>query len=271
MKIKIFDVEHGQCALVEHEREFVLIDCGHNSSTGWRPSAMLRYRGIGHLDALIVTNADEDHASDLPAVLQTAAVARLYSNPTVLGGDVLYLKEQHGCGPGIEALSGILGGSPSLLPPPWLGGAIIRAFWNDYPGDFQDENNLSLVTILEWEGFAICFPGDMERAGWQRLLANFHFRQAMSRVTVFMASHHGRQNGYFEPLFTATGMAPQLIVISDAGIQHATQETVRDYARHAQGVWINGRQRFVLTTRADGMIEFSRAPTGWQVITTKNW
>ena len=270
MKIKIFDVEHGQCALIEHGDEHVLVDCGHNSMTGWRPSQMLRYRGIDQLDALVITNADEDHASDLPGLVRAATIARLYVNPTITGGDLLKLKGQD-CGPGILTLSGLVGGSASALPPPWLDGATIHAFWNGYPYHFEDENNLSLVTIFEWPDFSICFSGDIEAAGWQRLLQDIDFRLVLSRVTVFMASHHGRRDGYYAPLFAETGLEPQLIIISDAGHQFATQETVRDYAQHSRGIELNGHRRMVLTTRHDGKIEFNRQASGWFVSTTRSW
>jgi len=271
MRIKIFDVEHGQCALVEHANEHMLIDCGHNSSTGWRPSQMLRYRGIEHLDALIVTNEDEDHASDLANVLAAASVGQVYTNPTISGPALLSLKGQDRCGPGIYALSRLLQGLGGAAAAPWFDGVRIHCFWNDYPRHFQDENNLSLVVILEWSDFSICFPGDMEKAGWLRLLQDPAFRAAIASVQVFMASHHGRESGYFEPLFRLTGLSPQIVVISDAGIQYATQETVRTYGTHARGITLGDRARRVLTTRHDGMIEFSRDPFGWQVTTSRTW
>lgn len=271
MRIKIFDVEHGQCALVEHANEHMLIDCGHNSSTSWRPSDMLRYRGIAHLDALIITNEDEDHASDLANVLAAVSIARVYTNPTISGSALLGLKGQDRCGPGIFALSRLLQGLGGNAAAPWFDDVTIHCFWNDYPRHFQDENNLSLVVILEWSDFSICFPGDMEKAGWLRLLQDPAFRAAIGRVQIFMASHHGRESGYFEPLFRLTGMSPELIIISDAGIQYATQKTVRTYGSHAGGLWLGERTRRVLTTRRDGMIEFNRVATGWTVTTNKAW
>jgi hypothetical protein len=43
-----------------------MIDCGHNTTTGWRPSTFIRNEmGRTKLDYLFVTNADQDHLSDL--------------------------------------------------------------------------------------------------------------------------------------------------------------------------------------------------------------
>ena len=270
VKIKIFDVEHGQCALVEADSEHMLIDCGHNSSTDWRPSKMLRYRGIDHLDALVITNADEDHASDLENVLDVASVCLVFSNPTLGVTDILRLKGQSRCGRGIRRLTTLL---DSLQRPaanrlaPSLGGVQMSFFWNDYPRHFVDENNLSLVAVLAWPGLTICFPGDMEKAGWLRLLQDPQFRTAMANVDILVASHHGRANGFSESLFARTGLAPQLVIISDSGIEHATQETVASYGQRTRGIWFGDKLRKVLTTRSDGRIEICSTSNGWTVNT----
>ena len=108
MKLEIFSVEHGQCALLSGDGGNILIDAGHNSTTGWRPSLMLERRGIRHLDGLIITNEDEDHASDLDNVLRVVSVGTLYANPTISGDDIVNLKGQDRCGPGILALAGLI-------------------------------------------------------------------------------------------------------------------------------------------------------------------
>jgi hypothetical protein len=43
MELQIFDVEHGACALLTaHNGTRFMIDCGHNSTTGWKPGTYLR-------------------------------------------------------------------------------------------------------------------------------------------------------------------------------------------------------------------------------------
>lgn len=264
MKLEIFDVEHGQCALLTGDGgDHMLIDAGHNSTTGWRPSQMLERRRIRHLDGLIITNEDEDHASDLDHVLRVASVGTFYANPTISGDDIVNLKNQDRCGPGIFALADLL----DVVVPATAGlhfdGVYVESFWNDYPRHFEDENNLSLVTFLHLPGLRVCFPGDIERAGWLRLLQNRDFRAVMRGVHVFMASHHGRENGYSESLFRVTGLRPVVVVISDCGIQYATQETVASYRQWATGLPLKGQHRRVLTTRRDGMITLTRGPHNW--------
>jgi hypothetical protein len=116
-------------------------------------------------------------------------------------------------------------------------------------------NNLSIVTFVRYHGFSIVFPGDLERMEWLKHLENALFRQALSRVKVFVAPHHGRKNGYCREVFD--WCKPDLVIISDTAKQYDSQE--HSYARHALGreFFRNGFNvgtRSVLTTRSDGHI-----------------
>lgn len=264
MKLEIFDVEHGQCALLTGDSgEHMLVDCGHNTTTGWRPSSHLNGLGIGWIDELIISNFDEDHASDLPNIRHSQGVGILHRNPTIDQSNIYQVKSQSSLGNGISQLCDMMQGfTDPVTHWPHFSGVKVSSFWNSFSWDMTDSNNLSLVTILEWPTFKICFPGDMETKGWKRLLQREDVRLALNGVHVLIAPHHGRDR--CEELFTWTGMVPQLVVISDGGIQYSTQETRNWYASKVAktGVDINGRNRKVLTTRSDGQIDFSINPVG---------
>lgn len=257
MKIQIFDVEHGGCALVTADTgAHILIDAGHNSTTNWRPSTYLYDIGVRHLDQLIITNYDEDHASDLATLMQVVSIGVLVTNTSVSAGDLKKLKHSGGMGNGIEALvrlkseytASVSGSGPDF------GNLSLTYFRNAYPHDFDDENNLSLVVILKAHGLTICFPGDMEVAGWKSLLKDPAFVRAIGEVNVFVASHHGRENGCCEELFSQTNLKPTAVIISDAGVQYATQEIVAWYRSRVKGFPLNGETRHVITTRSDGRV-----------------
>lgn len=224
---------------------------------------MLSQRGVHWLDELVITNCDEDHASDLPNLVATVPIGILTRNPTITGNDLYLLKARGGIGAGITSLANMtdLFQSPIYVRPNY-DGMVFKLFWNSYPDDFQDENNLSLVTVLRWPGtnaspgFTVLFGGDMESEGWMRLLRRPEFIMEMRDINVFVASHHGRSNGYCSELFRLTGLKPDIFVISDSGIQHATQETVAKYSQHAKGYFYNGVLRRVFSTRKDGTMRF---------------
>ena len=270
MLLEIFDVEHGACALITTSNgKRVMIDCGHNNSTGWRPSFMLLGRGISALNQLIVSNYDEDHVSDLPNLVALIDIKVLARNGSVSASTIRQLKSEDGMDKGIDALCRAIdtrftGGPPSLIDDDY--GDTSFTFFRNTPGvppfGFDDENNLSLVTFVTCGAHRFIFPGDMEKAGWRELLKNPIFRVYLNGVTNFVASHHGRENGYLEEVMD---LCPHIhaVIISDKKMGHQTQEMVPSYRKHAKGFWINGGERRVLTTRRDGYMSFDvNAATG---------
>lgn len=260
MKVQIFDVEHGFCAyIVTDSGNVTLIDAGHNTLTGFRPSRYLKANGCNGIEQLIVSNYDEDHLSDLPnlrALHQSLPIKALTRNPSISADELEKLKRLKGpIAPGMRSLLEMIrtftGGAPTI---DW-GGATFTFFWNPYPV-FKETNDLSLVTFLDHNDVHMVFPGDLEKAGWRVLLQSPDFRTALARVKLFVASHHGRENGYCPEVFDVC--KPQLVLVSDEPVKYDTQDV--DYTQHASGMRFTDGMRYVLTTRADGMITVSQTP-----------
>jgi beta-lactamase superfamily II metal-dependent hydrolase len=264
MDLKIFDVEHGQCALLEADNGArLMIDCGHNASNNWYPGAYLKDRGINALEMLAVTNLDEDHVSGLDDLLDEVDVKWLWRNNLLTPAHIKEMKKEHGMGPGVErfvdAIKNVFTGTGTNYPV--FQGLERRAFCNS-PGDFDDSNNLSTVYHLKCHNVGFMFPGDLETAGWLKLLEREDFQQALKQTHVLIASHHGRENGICEEIFAYT--KPFYIVISDKGYAHETQETMAYYYGESRGGPFRSQgKRYVLTTRNDGRIGFAIAPNNW--------
>ena len=264
MRLEVFDVEHGACALITtDEGKYVMIDCGHNATTGWRPGDYLAARQIRQIEALIVTNYDEDHVSGLPNLLDRVQVKFIYRNKSVSAPDIRRLKSTDGMGSGIERLVYGLEYEYRTSGHADFGSLGVSAFKNEYPTDFEDENNLSLVTFISSHGKTVLFPGDMETGGWLKLLKNRSFRDRLSKVRVLFASHHGRESGICDEVFGDGLCQPYYIVISDKHKGFQTQETTGFYREVSKGGPFRGETRYVLTTRSDGKISFNFRPDGW--------
>lgn len=268
MILDIFDVEHGACALVTTSNgKHMMIDCGHNAATGWRPGTALLRAGITQLDRLFITNYDEDHVSGYPDLLGKVVINVLGRNTNVQPNAIRYLKTEDGMGPGIEALvhsiEGVFtGGPPSAFED--FGDTSFSLYFNQYgtpPFGFDDENNLSLVVFVKCGHHKVIFPGDMEKAGWRMLLQNPAFVAELNTVNLFVASHHGRENGYCEEVMN---LCPQIkaVIISDQKTGFQSQETTELYRKHAAGFDYNGTFRRVLTTRRDSSIQIQMPPAG---------
>lgn len=266
MQLEIFDVEHGACALLTCDNgQRLMIDCGHNAKSGWRPGDMLRNRGVSKLEMLAITNYDEDHVSGLPNLLEKVDVDWLWRNKSVSADTLKKLKSEDGMGLGIECLAGMIqrftGGGNT--PAPEFPGVERKVFYHEYP-TFDDENNLSMVLYLKINGIGFLFPGDLETAGWEALLTkDAEFQKAVANTNVLIASHHGRENGICDDIFSQYGCEPYWIVISDKGYMYDTQKTVSYYADKCKGGAFGNDMRKVLTTRNDGTIVFWFEPGKW--------
>lgn len=266
MDIKIFNVEHGACALLTcDDNTRLMIDCGHNSTTGWYPGSYLRNQGVSLLDMLAITNYDEDHVSGIADLFDNIEVRWLLRNRDVSSSSIRQLKSDDGMGPGIarlvDAIDNVFTGD-GTAPKPSFAGLTRKVFYNS-PQVFNDENNLSAVLHLECNGTGILFPGDLERAGWLELIKKEDFCAALRNTKILVASHHGRESGCCEEIFNY--MSPHYVVISDQGYQFDTQETAGFYYRHSKGGPFRNESsgRHVLTTRNDGLIGFSLRTDGW--------
>lgn len=255
MRFTIHDVGHGFCAHLQHDNGNVMLwDCGHKSYPEYRPSTFLRQQGVEHIDKFFVTNYDEDHISDLPNLFQSIPISIFHRNPLITREQLAALKRQSG--PLSSAMMSLLAmldiyndfSVESALSAPLFPNVTFNTYFCGYP-EFTDTNNLSLVTFLNINGTGVMIPGDLEKAGWKKLLENPEVLRDLSAVDVFIASHHGRENGYCREVFDYCN--PEIIVFSDSQIQFSTQEMTNTYASHASGMLVDGKLRKVVTTRSD--------------------
>lgn len=275
MQIEIFNVGLGQCAVIHCPNgKKLMIDAGHNASEEkpWRPS--IHFWGQ-EIDWLFLSNYDEDHASDIDGVMKYCTVNAIIRNPTVNSNALLLLKAQAGFGAGIERIYHWMCEkertvAASSASEPYWGGVTTHSFWNPYP-HFDNTNDLSVATFVEYGNFCILFAGDLETKGWQNLASQPSFLAKWLRVSVLVAAHHGRENGCCEELFALH--KSDIVIISDKQKIHDTQETVDWYANRCRGIPVlqePGKVRKVFTTRKDGHLTLNVAQNGRWIIYSEN-
>lgn len=133
MEIRIFDVEHGFCAyIIADNGNVILIDCGHNEQTGFRPSNYLQSHGCTGIERFIVSNYDEDHLSDLPYLRRLLPIQVLHRNRSINADELHRLKLRDGpIQPRMQSLLDMIRTySADVINPPefpglkWLSSAI---------------------------------------------------------------------------------------------------------------------------------------------------
>lgn len=265
MIVHVFDVEHGECIVVESPNgSTILIGAGHNASTNWRPSQWFAQRGVAPT-AVVLSNLDSDHFTDLSNFEPAIRPAYIFQNRSINPAQALAIKQQNGVSAGIATAlhwsANVFTGAPVTVD----FGITMQTFWHSvgtFPAD--DFNNLSVVTYVEYAGVGIMLPSDLERGGWQAFLSNPAFVLALSKTKVLVASHHGRENGYYPGIFNFC--RPDLVIISDKNIMHETQRHDL-YTPHVIGLTDrDGTTRRILTTRSDGKITVTVSPTGQYLV-----
>lgn len=171
-----------------------MIDCGHNGTTGWCPSNFLRNKlGRNYLDYLLVTNADQDHISNLSTmILSGISVRHLMTNTQVAPQTLRAIKAQSGpLTSDAEAFINMRSsyGAPGSGVPfnQAMGGITVRSFFHTFPA-FTSTNDLSCAFFIAYGPFKILFPGDLEKAGWEAHLQNKDFLLELNNTTILVAS-----------------------------------------------------------------------------------
>jgi beta-lactamase superfamily II metal-dependent hydrolase len=255
---KIFDVAHGFCSyIVASNGNVILYDAGYNIDTGFSPSVYLADHGCTGIEWFVVSHYDEDHIADLPNLRDAFTIQMLTRNRTVSPEQVMAMKEGTGeYTPAMESMLDMMRTyNGEIVNFPEFTDIEAKFFHNQY-GDFLDTNNLSVVMFLHSADLHVVYSGDLERAGWLKLLENPDFRNELGRVNIFIASHHGRESGYCEEVFAFCH--PNLVIISDTEPDDDSQADT--YANHASGIQWNGGVRRVLTTHQNGMITLQQLP-----------
>lgn len=266
MKIKIFDVEHGNCALITTPNgKRVLIDCGHNETTGFRPSNYLLELGIKSLNKLVISNVDQDHISDLKNIHEKLGPIVLMRNKDIGRNFLNNVKEE--ITDSMESYLKMHEKYTAPASPENLDfGDVEFTHFSHKLSAFDNTNDLSIVTFIKHGAWQIVFPGDLSKNGWLEFLKDQNFRDRLANTKVFVASHHGREDGYCPEVFEIC--KPSVILISDKGVVHETQKDV-GYSQHTDGLYFtDGQTRKVITTRNNGVIDLwseSLNPNGYNL------
>ena len=249
MRVHIFDVEQGECNIIESPTgHTIMVGSGHNASTGWRPSQWLKDNNIS-LTSVVLTNLDEDHVSDLPNLTPPYLLTR---NFNIDPDWVRQTKQQNG---GIgNGVSTAIHWMKNVFTGPMITfnyGIEVLHFYHS-PAQFQDTNNLSVLTFISYNGIGIFFPSDIEKVGFEAFLNNPVFINCLGRTNILIAPHHGRKKEYSESVLNLCNKL-HAVVISDKPVEHTTQDHDL-YSKHASGLLFGKTLRKVLTTRSDGKI-----------------
>ena len=189
--VTCLDVSHGQAVFVRLPgKANILFDAGslHRSDIGRKIVVpFLNYSGINKIDAIIISHNDIDHINGIPEIAEYCTVGGIYANAPFLDkadqwGTAKFLSDslnEHG----LEI-------KPLIQELNLNSSAEIKILW---PGkqlsqyDQLNDNDKSLVSLLEFAGTKILLCSDIERFAQKELLRLYPNLTA----NIVVVPHHG--------------------------------------------------------------------------------
>jgi beta-lactamase superfamily II metal-dependent hydrolase len=267
LRIQVHNVGQGHAVHVfTPSGQTIVIDLG--GSTEYSPLEFLRSQ-TDTIDSLIVTHPHGDHIEEFESLANLKFKVRQFWRPKWLTKDEILKQNQQTYVDRLNAYQKMsegynekiadteLVGNPSVS-----GGVRVRTFASSSLSH-SNINNHSGVTVLEYHGAKVVIPGDNESPSWNELLKQPEFVEAISGVTVFLASHHGRESGYCPDIFISK---PKLCIVSDGPVKDT--DATANYSYHAEGWDIVSRNtnktinRNCITTRSDGHVDMQIGKSG---------
>lgn len=199
LTVHYIDVGQADCALLECDGEYILIDGGNVEDSSLVVS-YLQKQGVEELNAVICSHAHEDHVGGLPGVLAVYPTEAVYAPTRTYSSncfdDFVYYTDQQGLSITIPSVGDTIA----------FGGATAEVLGPVQ--QYADTNNTSIILVVTYGQTRFLFTGDMETSAETDLLDS----GADVKADVLKVGHHGSD--------TSTGyrflyeVAPTYAVIS---------------------------------------------------------
>ena len=216
-----FAVDKGNMTLIQYSNGInMLVDCRFSAT---RPSP-LEYllAKIKTLDFLVITHPHQDHLTGLKDVCEKFRPKYLWHNgrcfrPDPVYDDWSYYEQLRAgklsyCTP-VKIQSSntaTIGDSRVFVAAPRV---------PNIEGTADDENNNGIILSIVTGNAKVVLTGDTEEEQWSAIDL-----KPLANASVFLASHHGREDGYSDTALAV--IKPQHIIISD-GEAAETDATAR--------------------------------------------
>jgi competence protein ComEC len=202
--VDFIDVGQGDSALLRYRGNNILIDAGGSAFSDFDigENITLPYlikSGVNELDALIISHYHDDHYKGSKAIIENLQVDKIISSKYPTEEEFLKIIDKNN----IPLYT--VNSSNDIFLDDKLYIDILWPIDNNVLDD--NENNNSLVCLVNANGFRLLFTGDIEKEVEQQLL-----RTKIGEVDLLKVAHHG-SNTSSHPEFIDE-LAPKISIIS---------------------------------------------------------
>lgn len=230
VRFTILDVGQGQCLLMQSKGRVYVVDCGGDSDerTADLAAETLLSQGYSHVDGLILTHLDRDHAGGAEYLL-----SRIPADFLILPR----ITEDIAIPDNTQVISAA---QDFVISD---GTSTVTVFAPVFHGE---ENEMSLCVLFDTEKCDILITGDRNAFGERSLLRHTHIPD----VDVLIAGHHGSKYSNCEELLAA--VKPEIVCISVGGDNpygHPAAETLERFADYGCTVYRTDQQGTITIRR----------------------
>lgn len=221
LEITAFDVGNADCFLIKTpDNEYIMIDTAKNGYKGGKSQAeviVLKYlkdRGIKDIDTIIITHFDNDHCGGATALLNSIHVNKLYVND--LHHDSIAAKEIYKTAQ-VKNVDLILAENKQNI----YNKSGLK-LTNYVLTNGKDDNDNSILTLVEYKDFTMLFTGDACINGIKSALNSLP-----KNITVLKVPHHGANGGVDKDLIKYLNPKYSLISVGENKFGHPSIYTLR--------------------------------------------
>ena len=222
-RVSVIDVGEGQAVLFQCNNQYYLVDCGGDSdkTTADTVAHYLLSQGITHLDGIIITHYDSDHAGAVPYLLKQ------------ISADTLFLPDLEDKTGNRDALEMC---SDSIC---WISQyAVLEKdgfTFTMVPGRHKtNDNERSMCILFQKENCDILITGDRSTVGEKQLLQDMQ----LPRLELLIVGHHGARSSTGLELLDVT--QPTMVAISagkDNSYGHPAEEVLYRLTLFGCKIW----------------------------------
>ncbi|RTE65721.1 DNA internalization-related competence protein ComEC/Rec2 [Amphritea opalescens] len=232
----VVDVGQGLALLIETANKTLVFDTGAafkgRSIARFTLIPLLQSRHIEHIDRLVLSHKDNDHAGGYPELNSQFEIKQVLS-----GSPTLYRQ------PSIQ---------PCVADDAWEWEGIRFRFLQPARLSVVNENNRSCVLLVESEQCSLVIPGDIEAGIEQQILAKY----PDLTTNWLVAAHHGSR--YSSSIGWLQALHPDWVLFSagfDNPYGHPAQAVI-DRLNRLQLPWLNTAEQgaLMLESRANGCL-----------------
>lgn len=231
LRIYHIDVDQASATLfVSPAGRTLLVDSGRNGH-GRRIRAALEAAGVDRIDHLVTTHYHEDHYGGIDEVVDAGVpVGAAYDRgdksflpPDKLQGDTYVGYDRTVGHRAVHLTRGMTIPLDPLIGVTCTNAGGVVLGESDPPQHGADENDMSIGLLVAFGGFRYWIGGDTEEPT-ERKLAD---RDQVREVDVYVANHHGADNGSSDSLLA--DLNPSVVIISNGSnkqFRHPRQTTL---------------------------------------------